>query len=115
VGMWRSLHWDSPLRRLLDRTLTRGGPAASAVAHTGEPARVTVTIDVSPPGAALEIDGEPLMRQRLDLLRSGHIHVLRASKEGYEPGSVDFVADDWKTILIRLTPLHQRKARHHGR
>jgi serine/threonine protein kinase len=115
LGMWRSLHWDSPLRRLFDRPLPRTA-AVEPASDTGEPARVTVTIDVHPAGAALELDGEPLMRQRLDLLRSNRTHVLRASKDDFDSGSVEFVADDWKTIVIRLSPVHHRKPRpHHTR
>jgi serine/threonine protein kinase len=111
LGMWRALHWESPVLRALDHLSRSVALEPTPASSNGEPPRVTVTIDVSPVGSALEIDGEPLKRQRLELLRSSRLHTLRAYKEGFESGSVEFVADDWKTIMIRLPPLHHRKTR----
>jgi len=108
-GMWRALDWARPTWQAIDRRLH---PPTAEAAVAPSPGNVTVELDVAPPGATLELDGEPLDRLRFQLFRSNDRHTIRASKEGFLPAAVDIIADDSKTVVIRLMRAPRRRG--HG-
>jgi serine/threonine-protein kinase len=105
---WHAL--ASPVWRAVDQRLrppAREEPAAAAPA----PAHVSVQFDVNPPAATLELDGRPIDRTELELLQSNDRHTVRATRDGFAPATVEFVADAAKTVAVRLSKLPRRRPR----
>lgn len=62
---------------------------------------VLVTIQVSPRGARLLLDGEPLPSNPVRLPRGGE-HSLTATADGHEPAAETFTADGARTVKLTL-------------
>lgn len=63
---------------------------------------VLITVEVSPRSARLMLDGEPLPSNPVRVARGTQPHRLGALADGYAPGVEEFMADDHKTIKLRL-------------
>src|SRR4051794_36538047 len=112
VAGWLAWHLARPLWRAVDQRL-HPSPAAepTGAAPAPPPTSVTVQIAVDPVGASVSLDGELLGRNSVDLLRAPGRHTLSATKEGYHPASVEFVADASKTVQLRLSRHPRRRPR----
>jgi hypothetical protein len=98
---------DAPTTRAAPTTTVAPAPAETGTAAS-TPAEVTITVSRTPAAARLELDGEPATSP-LRLLRSSDKHVLRARAPGHRERTVDLVADQDRTVEVRLEPI--RKAR----
>jgi PEGA domain-containing protein len=63
---------------------------------------VLINIAVSPPGARLMLDGEPLPSNPVRLPRGPRPHTLAAAADGFAPTVEEFTADKPKTVHLRL-------------
>ena len=63
---------------------------------------VLVDVQVSPHGARLMLDGEPLESNPVRLPRDNHPHTLAASARGYAPEVKEFTAEAPKTVRLHL-------------
>jgi len=91
--------------------------AEAQIAHDAEAARarvlaaprpdfVTVTLDVEPAGARLSVDGAQFGGSKLDIVKDGARHVLRAEADGFAMEERPFLASSDQRIVIRLKRRH---------
>jgi hypothetical protein len=100
------------IRDWVDRRLRPAPVAAGAASEAPPPPmveRVTVEVDVSPATATVALDGRRLDSLSVELVRSNDRHTLRATRDGYAAATLQFVADDSKTVQLKLNRL--RRAR----
>ncbi len=95
------------LRRVLklrDVVSLRDEAADTRARVLGEPppAGVVVTLDVSPPGVKLSIDGASVAGPVLTLPRDGKRHVIKATLAGYDTQERPFLAASDQTLSLHL-------------
>jgi serine/threonine-protein kinase len=76
--------------------------ARARVLAAPRPDFVSVSLDVEPAGARLFVDGAQVSGPRLDILKDGKRHVLRAEADGLEPQEKPFLAAADQTITLKL-------------
>ncbi len=81
--------------------IDRPAPVKWTPVYTGD--AVLVTVDVSPRDARLMLDGEPLPSNPVRVPRASVSHKLTAVADGHEPAAEMFVADQPRTIKLRLS------------
>jgi serine/threonine protein kinase len=91
------------------RLAAPAAPAAQPLPLIADSDKVTVEVDLSPATAVVALDGKRLSSLSFELARSHDRHTLRATREGYASATVQFVADETKTVQLRLNRL--RRAR----
>jgi len=63
---------------------------------------VLISVAVSPQGARIMLDGEPLPSNPVRLARGLKPHMLAAAADGFAPAVEEFTADKHKTVRLRL-------------
>ncbi len=87
---------------------------AVVVERPPEPETVTLTFDVDPPNAVLEVDGTTLDGGFVILPRSNETHALRATAPQRAPMNMRIAAIESRTIQIHLeaaAPAHAKKTK----
>jgi serine/threonine-protein kinase len=74
----------------------------SRVLGAPPPVFVHLTLDVQPLSAKLTLDGVAVSGPKLDLVKDGAKHVLRAEASGYQPLERAFLAGTDQSITLRL-------------
>jgi hypothetical protein len=89
---------------------TAGGVAPAAAAAPAKPViwtpvsqgdAILITVEASPRGARLLIDGAPVESNPIRLPRGG-THTVQAMADGFEPASADIVANAAQTVRLKL-------------
>jgi serine/threonine protein kinase len=95
------------LRRVIrlrnEAEIAREAEAARArVLAAPRPEFVAVTLDVDPAAARLTLDGAQVAPGKLDIVKDGGRHVLRAEADGYATEERPFLASSDQKIMLKL-------------
>ena len=100
-GAWLGIRWF--LRWQRDQEIAREARDARArVLAAPRPEFVSLTVDVDPATARLTLDGAQVASGKLELVKDGARHSLKAEADGYQAEERPFLASSDQKITIRL-------------